>query len=80
MRVEQEFSSWTQVKSGIPQGSVLEPILFVIFINDMPGVVESFCQLFADDAKIFSNVCSSVDNRKLLCDLDKLFDWAEKYI
>ena len=79
VRVEQGYSSWNQVKSGIPQGSVLGPILFVIFINDMPGVVESFCQLFADDAKVFRNICSSEDNKKLQCDIDKLSDWAEKW-
>ena len=45
----------------------------------MPGVVEIFCQLFADDAKIFRSVCSSEDNWKLQCDLDKLSDWAEKW-
>ena len=45
----------------------------------MRGIVESFCQLFADDAKIFRSVCSSEDNRKLQCDLDKLSDWAEKW-
>ena len=79
MRVEQEFSSWSQVKSGTPQDSVLGPILLVIFINDMPGIVEGFYQLFADDAKVFRSVCSSEDNRKLQCDLDKLSDWAEKW-
>ena len=45
----------------------------------MPDVVESFCQLFADDAKIIRSVCSSEDNRKLQCDLDKLSDWDEKW-
>ena len=77
VRVEEEFSSWSQVKIGIPQGSILGPILFVIFENDMPAVVESFCQLFADNAKIFRS--SSEDNRKLQCDLDKLSDWAKKW-
>ena len=79
VRVENEFSSWSQVKSGIPQGSVLGPILFVIFINDMPRIVDSFCQLFADDAKVFRSICSFEDNKKLQCDLDKLSDWAEKW-
>ena len=54
VRVEQDFSSWSPVRSGIPQGSVLGPILFVIFINDMPDTIDSMCQLFADDAKIIS--------------------------
>ena len=51
--VEGELSSWADAKRGIPQGSV--PVLFVIFVNDMPDTVKSFCQLFDDDTKIFSN-------------------------
>ena len=54
--VEAELSSWAGVKSGIPQGSVLGPTLFVIFINDMPDIVRSVCLLFADDAKIFRSI------------------------
>ena len=44
-------SAWAPVTSGIPQGSVLGPLLFVIFVNDMPDVVKSFLCMFADDAK-----------------------------
>ena len=72
VRVEQDFSSWSPVKSGIPQGSVLGPILFVIFINDMPDTIDSMCQLFADDAKIFRSIRSVNDNGVLQNDLDKL--------
>ena len=81
VRVDGSFSSWTDVTSGIPQGSVLGPILFVIFINDMPDVVESMCQLFADDAKIFINVDirDEANTKKLQEDLDKLTEWSKKW-
>ena len=78
VRVEQDFSSWSPVKSGIPQGSVLGPILFVIFINNMPDTIDSMCQPFADDAKIFRSIRSVNDNGVLQNDLDKLSKWSER--
>ena len=51
--VQGEESSWKPVTSGIPQGSVIGPLLFVIFINDLPDCVTSEAYLFADDTKIF---------------------------
>ena len=76
MRVEREFSSWAQVKSGIPQGSVLGPTVFIMFINDMPDAINSIRQLFADDAKIFRSVRSNDDNKKLQDVLDSLTEWS----
>ena len=55
-RVDREFSSWTPSKSGILQGSVLGAILFVIYINDMPDIVDSMCQIFADDANLYRSI------------------------
>ena len=50
LSVEGEISTWSKVTSGIPQGSVIGPLLFVIFINDMPDEVKhNACKLFADD-------------------------------
>ena len=55
MNVNGKMLRWTEVKSGVPQGSVLGPILFLIYINDMPMVVKNMCKLFADDAKVFGD-------------------------
>jgi len=51
--VNGKISSWADILSGIPQGSVLGPILFVLFINDLPDVVTSTVKIFADDTKLF---------------------------
>ena len=53
--VEGKFSSLKDILSGIPQGSVLGPLLFLIFINDLPDYVKSSVKLFADDVKIIGN-------------------------
>ena len=49
------YSSTAKVLSGVPQGSVLGPVLFVIFVADVPDLVKSFLNMFADDTKMYSN-------------------------
>ena len=77
--VGNESSPWENVTSGIPQGSVLGPILFTIFINDMPDQVKSVMKLFADDAKICRAIESMDDVETLQADIDKLFYWSRKW-
>ena len=66
-------------QTGIPQGSVLGPILFTIFINDMPDIVESTMKLFADDAKIFKAIESFDDINVIQDDIDKLLKWSTEW-
>ena len=55
MIVEVDESSWTDVKSGVPQGSVMGP-LYLLFVNDLPDIVTSGIKIFADDTKIWGSV------------------------
>ena len=72
-------STWRDVLSGIPQGSVIGPILFVIFINDMPSEVKhNFCKLFAEDCKLYGNVKVGEENSVQL-DLTNLVDWSKRW-
>ena len=51
-----QSSSWTNVNSGVPQGSILGPLLFLIYINDLPDGLSSNAKLFVDDTSLFSVV------------------------
>jgi hypothetical protein len=54
VKIDESFSEWRSVSSGVPQGSVLGPLLFLIYINDMPEIFGSCrCKLYADDSKLF---------------------------
>ena len=67
------------VTSGVPQGSVLGPILFVYFINDMPEVSEEDMTLFADDAKTFNEIVEFKDRDDLQKCINALVKWSIKW-
>ena len=77
--INNKESSWADVKSGIPQGSVLGPILFVIFINDLPDNLNGQAEMFADDTKVFQRILNPGDCDILQSDLDSLSSWADKW-
>ena len=77
--VNGETSQCKEVISGIPQGSVLGPLLFVIFINDLPTQVKSDIFLFANDTKIFRNIRSEDDRETLQKDINTMLEWANKW-
>jgi len=66
------------VKSGVPQGSVLGPLLFLAYVNDIWRNIESTIRLFADDCIIYRKILHTKDVEKLQRDLDRLGDWAEE--
>ena len=78
--VNGEKSYTTPVISGIPQGTCLGPLLFVIYINDLLDDIESDGFLFADDTKIFRKITSAEDSAILQSDIDKLENWAAKWL
>ena len=76
VEIDGERSSLGSVLSGVPQGSVLGPLLFLVYINDLPVQIESHCRLFADDAIIY-NTTDNIDT--LQRDLRTLEAWSAKW-
>ena len=77
--VEGASSTWSKNSSGIPQGSVLGPLLFVIFINTMLDVVKyNLCKLFADDCKLYGAVNDDEVN-KMQMNLKSFESWSHKW-
>jgi hypothetical protein len=72
-------SSWLEVLSGVPQGSMLRPILFLVFINDQELTMKQteILKKFADDMKMYQTVGSAEDREKMLRALESLIEWTE---
>ena len=75
-----QHSSWTYVNAGVPQGSILGPLLFLVYINDLSNGLKSNPKLFADDTSLFSVIhdvnSSQIDLNE---DLDKINNWAYQW-
>ncbi len=69
-------SNWRTVISGVTQGSVLAPIMFTVYVNDMTEGEESYMNLFADDATIIRKVTNEEDCNALNQDLIKINEWS----
>ena len=75
-----QTSEWRKINSGVPQGSVLGPLLFLIYINDLPDGITSICKIFADDTSLFSKVQDiNKSANELNCDLEKVSNWAYQW-
>lgn len=80
VQINGNYSQWHEVTSGIPQGSVLGPILFVVFINDLPNCVDSDVYMFADDTKLYRSIETTDDIDTVQNDINNLFTWSEKWL
>lgn len=77
--IRDTYSSWGKVTSGVPQGSVLAPIMFQVYLNDIHCGVDSYMSLFADDAKLMRIIRTHEDCLLLQEDLDKIYNWSKMW-
>ena len=68
------------MSSGVPQGSVLGPVLFVIFINDLPDAVLALLLLYADDSKVYQAIKTAQDQLSLQFDLQRMQAWSNTWL
>ena len=79
--VNGHFSAWLEVTSGVPQGSVLGPLLFLIFdfVYDLTDWIKTNIGMFADDTKILTRITSIKNSADLQKDLDSLSVWSANW-
>ncbi|KAK3097835.1 hypothetical protein FSP39_013615 [Pinctada imbricata] len=74
-------SDWGEINAGVPQGSILGPILFLVYINDIVCEISTNIRLFADDTSLYIIVDNPIDSAELLNnDLDKIHTWSRQWL
>ena len=76
--VNRVMPDWAPVLSGVPQGTVLGPLMFSLYINDITSDIESEIRLFADDCICYREIKDEEDTVKLQRAIDRLGCWARK--
>ena len=76
--MDNELSNSSNVVSGIPQGTVLGPVLALIFLSDLDNGIENIASMFADDTRLMADIQEEADVEKMQEDLDRIYSWADK--
>ena len=79
VKVNRSSSEPVKVTSGVPQGSVLGPVLFLVYINDLPDTIVAIMKLFADDAKIYRSISTVEHVQEIQVSVDQSETWAEMW-
>ena len=80
VKLNDQYSNASNVISGIPQGSILGPLLFIIYINELPEICTSNLYLYADDAKLYKHILNPLDRTTIQEDLNKINLWTENWL
>ena len=72
-------SKYAMVISGVPQGTVLGPVMFLLYINNINNNISSLLRLFADDCIIYRTIKSEQDHLQLQQDLHTVYEWSQKW-
>ena len=73
-------SDWTLVTSGVPQGSIIGPLLFLLFVNDLPRTALSTAKLFADDTKVYRETPTKQECDMLQSELNNFSAWSKTWL
>ena len=79
VKLNNSKSNSIHVSSGVPQGSVLGPMLFIYFINDLPEVCSVTTKIFADDTKAYTSIKDEIDHQNLQTTIDSMHSWTEDW-
>ena len=78
--VNNHLSSWTKVISGVPQGSVLGPLLFIVYVNELPDFISNKMKMYADDTKLYGPATKQDEVESMQKDINTLTDWSKDWL
>ena len=78
--LEGESANWTKVSSGVPPGSIVQPIVFLLYVNDIPENLSCASEMFADDTLLFNSGNPSDVSSPIQDSLSQISDWCNEWL